>query len=59
MKFHLQTRSTSLVEAMHQRGLCVSYETLKAFSTDIANSGISHWEEIDMVVPPQEVKGVY
>lgn len=59
MKLHLQTGSASLVQTMHQRGLCVSYDRLKTFSTDIANSVINHWEQIGVVVPPQAVKGVF
>ncbi len=53
MKLHLLTGSASLVQVMHQRGLCVSYDRLKAFSTDIANSVITHWEQTGVVVPTQ------
>ena len=59
MKLHLQTGSASFVQTMHQRGLCVSYDHLRTFSTDIANSVINHWEQIGVVVPPQAVKGVF
>ena len=59
MKLHQQSGSRYLVEAMHKRGMCVSYDRLKTFSIDIANSVISHWEQIGVVVPPQAVKGVF
>ena len=59
MKLHLKTGSASLVQTMHQRGLCVSYDRLQSFSTDITNSVTSHWEQIGVVVPPQAVKGVF
>ena len=59
MKLHLKTDSAFLVQTMHQRGLCVSYDHLQSFSTDITNSVISHWEQIGVVVPPQAVKGVF
>ena len=59
MKLHLQTGSKSLLETMHKQGICVSYDRLKTFSTDIANSVIKHWEHIGVVVPPQAVKGVF
>lgn len=59
MKLHQQSGSTYLVETMHKRRMCVSYDRLKTFSTDIANSVISHWEQIGVVVPPQAVTGVF
>ena len=59
LKFHLQTGSASLLKTMHQRGLCVSYDRLRTFSTDITNSIIKHWEQIGVVVPPQAMKGVF
>ena len=59
MKLYLQTSSASLVETMHNRGLCVSYDRLKTLSTDVANSVISLWEQNGVVVPPQAIKGVF
>ena len=35
VKLHIQTDSASLIDDMHQRGLCVSYDCLKVFSTYI------------------------
>ena len=37
----------------------MSYDCLNTFSTDIANSVISHWEQIGVVVSPQVIKGVF
>ena len=59
MNLHPKTGSASLVQTMHKRGLCVSYDRLKTLSTDLANSVISHWEQIRVVVPPQAVNGVF
>ena len=41
MKLHLQTSSASLIDVMHKRGLCISYDRLKVFRTDITISVIS------------------
>ena len=59
MKVHLQTGRESLINDMHQRGLCISYDRLRVLSTDIANSVIGHWEQVGLVVPPQAVKHVF
>jgi hypothetical protein len=63
MKLRLQTKlstnSASLIDVMHQRGLCVSYDRLKTFSIYLANCIISFWEKKGVVVPPQAVKGVF
>lgn len=59
MKLYLQTGSETLIDVMHQRGLCISYDRLHVISTDIANSIISYWETEGIVVPPQAVKGVF
>ena len=59
MKLHLLTGSKSLVDTMNKRGLCVSYYRLRRLSTDLANSIISYWEKIGVVVPPQAIKGVF
>ncbi len=59
MKVHLQTGRESLIDDLHQRGLCISYDRLRVLSTDIANSVIGHWEKVGVVVPPQAVKHVF
>ena len=40
-------------------GLSISYDRLRTFSIDIANSVIEHWNKEGVVVPPQAVKGVF
>lgn len=59
MKLYLQSGRESLIDVMHKRGLCISYDRLRVLSTDIANSVISHWEQVGVVVPPQAVKQVF
>ncbi len=59
MKVYLQTGRESLIDDMHQRGMCISYDRLRVLSTDIANSIIGHWEQVGVVVPPQAVKDVF
>ena len=59
MKIHFQTGRESLIDDLHQRGLCISYDRLRVLSTDIANSVIGHWEQVGVVVPPQAVKHVF
>ena len=58
IKFHLQTGSASLLQTMHRGGLCVSFDRLRTFSTDVTNSIIMHWEQISVAVPHQDNKGV-
>ena len=59
MKLYLKSGSKSVLDVMHQRGLCISYDRLLVLSTDIANSVIAHWENLGVVVPPQAVKNVF
>ena len=42
-----------------EMGLSISYDRLRTFSIDIANSVIEHWNKEGVVVPPQAVKGVF
>ena len=50
--------SASRIDVMHQPGLCVPYDCLKVFITDIANSVICHCESVEVVVPTQADKSV-
>ncbi len=59
MEVYLQTGHESLIDDMHQRGMCILYDRLRVLSTDIANSVIGHWEQVGVVVPPQAVKSVF
>ena len=43
---------------MHRGGLCVSYDRLSTFSTDVTHSIIMHWEQISVAVPHQDNRGV-
>ena len=49
----------SLVDAMHGRGLCISYSRLRTISTDLANSIICFYEKSGVVVPMQALRGVF
>ncbi len=42
MEVYLQTGHESLIDDMHQRGMCILYDCLRGLSTDIANSIIGH-----------------
>jgi len=44
IKIYANTRMASLVDSMHERGLCISYYRLRTISTDLANSIISFYE---------------
>ena len=59
MKLQLQSGRESLIDDMHCRGLCISYDRLRVLSTDIANSVIAHWEQIGVIVPLQAVPNVF
>ena len=59
IKLFLQTSSASLVETMHNCGLCVEYDRLKTLNTGVVNSVISHREHNSVVVPSQVIKGVF
>ena len=58
MKVFFQSGSESLLNTMHQHGLCIWYDRLRVLGTDMANSMIRHWEDIG-VVPPQAIKNVF
>ena len=59
IKLWCSTRKESVVDAMHQRGLCISYKRLFSISIDLANSVIAFFKAIGAVVPPQAGKGVF
>ena len=59
MKLYLKSGSKSVINVLHQRGLCISYDRLRMLSTDIANSVIGQWEQVGVVVPPQAIKDVF
>ena len=42
MKVHLQIGPESLIDAIHQQGLCMSYNHLRVLGKDIVNSVICH-----------------
>ena len=41
IKLYYKTDNASLVEIMHNRGMCVSHRYLKILGTDLANSVIN------------------
>ena len=59
MKLWCSTKKESVVDAMHQRGLCMSYKRLSSISIDLPNSVIAFFKAIGAVVPPQACKGVF
>ena len=59
MKVYIKTGKESLVDMLAERVLSISYDRLRTFSIDIANSVIEHWNKEGVVVPPQAVKGVF
>ena len=46
---HGKTRKRELVDILHDRGLCISYDRVMQISTDIANSVITQFEESHVV----------
>ena len=58
LSIYLKSGSKSVINVLHQRGLCISYDRLRMLSTDIANSVIGQWEQVGVVVPPQAIKDV-
>ena len=40
IKLYLKSGSKSVINVLHQRGLCISYDRLRMLSTGIANSVI-------------------
>ena len=58
IKLRLQT-TKSMLDMMHARGQSISYDRMNTLSTDIANSVISVWNELGVVVPSQAVHSVF
>ena len=48
---HGKTRKRDLVDILHERGLCISYNRVLQISSDIANSVITQFEESGVVCP--------
>jgi hypothetical protein len=59
IKIYANTRQESLVDSIHERGLCISYKRLRTMSTDLANSIIRFYEQSGIVVPVQALRGVF
>ena len=53
------TGKESLVDALHANGMSISYKRLSSLTTHMANSVISFYHSIGMVVPPQARRGVF
>ena len=48
---HGKTRKRDLIDILHERGLCISYNRVLQISSDIANSVITQFEESGVVCP--------
>ena len=58
IKLRLQT-TKSMLDMMHAGGQSISYDRMNTLSTDIANSVITVWNELGVVVPSQAVHSVF
>ena len=59
IRLYRKSGSKSVINVLHQQGLCISYDRLRMLSTDIANSVIGQWEQVCEVVPPRAIKDVF
>ena len=48
----------NILDAEHAAGITPSYDFIKQFATDIANTLIAKWKDMGVVLPPNAVKGV-
>ena len=59
IKIYAHTRMACIIDVLHDRGLCISYDRLKTISTDLANSVIRFYETSEIVVPVRALRGVF
>ena len=59
IKLYVMTRKESIIDMLHEQGLCISYKRLRTLSTDLANSAIAHFKHVGVVVPRQVMHGVF
>ena len=52
-------RSESLIQTLHELGLCISSARLRTISNDLANSVVAHYESRGLVVPPSALHDVF
>ena len=59
IKIYAVTRKKSIINILHERGLCISYDRLRTITVDIANSIIAHFESQGVVAPVQAKQGIF
>ncbi|KAK3741023.1 hypothetical protein RRG08_005713 [Elysia crispata] len=59
IKIYTVTRKESIINILHERGLCISYDRLRCLTVDIANSIIAHFESQGVVAPVQAKPGMF
>ena len=59
IKIYSMTRKETLIDILHEKGLCISYKRLRTITTDIANSVVAHFESNGVVVPLQAERGIF
>ncbi len=58
IKTHLHA-DKPMLDFLHSKGICVSYDHVRTLSIDFANSMISFWEDERLGLPPRAVKGMF
>ena len=53
------TTGKEIMDKHHHNGLMPSYDTIKRFATDIANTLIDKWRSDGVVLPPNAIKNVF
>jgi hypothetical protein len=59
LKIHGLTRGRSLIDALFNLGLCISYDRVLSISTDIANSVCERFQNDGVVCPPILKSGLF
>ncbi len=59
IKLYVMTRKESIIDMLHEQGICISYKRLRTLSTDLANSAIAHFKHVGVVVPRQAIHRVF
>ena len=54
-----KTRKKSLVEMLHEHGICISYDRVQEISAQLGNATVSKYVEEGVVCPPVLRKGLF
>ena len=59
LKLYQETRKESIIDIDNSKGLCISYDRLRCFLINLANSILAQWNQENLVFPIQGLKGVF